>query len=289
MSYQNVFRQLGAGMSAGAELPIKSTSTVYPSVDDSLLKVGDGTNSFDLSIYGSAAANYISWDASANDLKFEDSVSTMWGTGAGAGQGNAGDVEARWDGTDFDILAAADDSVIKIGNGTNSFDLWLYGNTASDYVLWDASASMLSLQGAAGLNVGVVTVTDAASYTVLATNSGKTHVIPDLTATCTITLPTAAAGLEYVFIGKGVAADAQDWRFSTGGANFWLGGLAFIDLDAGAGADELSAVYPNGSSNDFITVVTPAAGTRVHIICDGTNWIVNGVVISNTTPAFADT
>lgn len=126
---------------------------LLPTVDDSIFKIGDGTLSFDLWLMGASAAGYVSWDASANDLKFEDSCSLMFGTGAGAGPGNAGDVELRWDGTDLDVLAAADDSVLKVGNGTNSFDLWVYGNTASDYVLWDASANELSLQGAGTLDV----------------------------------------------------------------------------------------------------------------------------------------
>jgi hypothetical protein len=139
----------------------------------------------------------------------------------------------------------------------------------------------------AQLSSGVVTVTDAASYSVLAANTGKTHVIPNLTADCTLTLPTAAAGLEYTFIGKGVAADAQSWIFSTGGANFFLGGLAFVDTDDPA--DSIVAVYPNGSSNDFCTVAAPGGGTRIHLVCDGTNWIINGQVNGATAPTFSDT
>ncbi len=42
-----------------------------------------------------------------------------------------------------------------------------------------------------------VTITDAATYAVLAADSGKVHIFPNLTASCTATLPTAAAGLEY--------------------------------------------------------------------------------------------
>lgn len=144
-------------------------------------------------------------------------------------------------------------------------------------------------EGATG-SAGIVNVTDAATYSILATNSGKPHIVPNFTATCTMTLPTASAGLEYEFYSKAVAADAQDWRFSTGGANFFLGGLAFADTDAGAGADEVHAgVFPNGTSNDFVTIVTPGAGTRIKLICDGTNWIICGVVYSATVPAFADT
>jgi len=136
----------------------------------------------------------------------------------------------------------------------------------------------------------IVSITDAATYTALAANTGKTHVFPDLTASCTVTLPAVAAGLEFTFIGKGFAADAQNWIFDTGSAtNFYLGGLAFADTDAGAGADEIHAgVFPDGNSNDIMTIVTPGAGTRVHMICDGTNWIVNGQVFSATVPTFAD-
>lgn len=136
-----------------------------------------------------------------------------------------------------------------------------------------------------------VNVTDAATYAVLAADSGKIHIMPNFTASCTLTLPTAASGLEYVFIGKAVAADAQDWIIKSPSAtNYFLGGVSFADTDAGAGADEIHAgVWSNGSTNDFLTVVTPGAGTRIHVICDGTNWIVNGQVFSATVPAFSDT
>lgn len=136
----------------------------------------------------------------------------------------------------------------------------------------------------------IVNVPDAATYSVLAADTGKTHILPNFTANCTITLPTAAAGLEYEFVSKAVAADAQNWIISTGGANFFLGGLAFADTDAGAGADEIHAgVWPNGSSNDFANIVTPGAGTWVKCVCDGTNWIICGQVYSATVPTFSDT
>jgi hypothetical protein len=137
----------------------------------------------------------------------------------------------------------------------------------------------------------LVNVTDAATYTVLAANSGKVHIMPNFTASCTLALPAVAAGLEYTFVGKAVAADAQNWIFQSASAtNFFLGGVSFADTDAGAGADEIHAgIWSNGSSNDFLTVVTPGAGTYIYMICDGTNWIVNGQVFSATVPAFSDT
>jgi len=153
------------------------------------------------------------------------------------------------------------------------------------------TASAAQINAAATPASRFVNVTDAASYAVLAADSGKIHICPNFTATCTIALPAVAAGLEYTFIGKAVAADAQDWKIQSASAtNFFLGGVAFADTDAGAGADEIHAgIWSNGSTNDFLNVVTPGAGTYIYMICDGTNWIVNGVVYSATVPAFADT
>lgn len=151
-----------------------------------------------------------------------------------------------------------------------------------------ATAAELNARAAAASRL--VNVTDASTYTVLAADSGKIHIMPDFTASCTLTMPTVSAGLEYTFIGKAVAADAQNWIFQGPSAVSFLGGVAFADTDAGAGADEIHAgVWPNGSSNDFHTIVTPGAGTRIYMICDGTNWIVNGVVYSATVPTFSDT
>lgn len=135
----------------------------------------------------------------------------------------------------------------------------------------------------------LVSIADAATYTVLASNSGKTHVLPDLTADIVISLPTAASGLEYEFIYKGVAADAQDWALDAGSnTNFYLGGVAHLDTDADSAGDEVVPVAPNGSSNSILNVLVPDVGTRVKLICDGTSWIASGYVVAATAPTFAD-
>lgn len=92
-------------------------------------------------------------DADNEYIKVGDNVEINIGDGAGRHDESTYDVRIRWDGTDLDILGYADDEVINFGDGTNSFDVKTYGNTASDYLLWDASASELSLQGAATLDV----------------------------------------------------------------------------------------------------------------------------------------
>lgn len=168
---------------------------------------------------------------------------------------------------------ASDISTVATG------DLFVVADVSADYEIKYATAAQIGAVRTA------VTTDDAATYTVLAANSGKTHIIPNLTATCTFTLPTAAAGLEYLFIGKAVATDAQDWKFSAGVA--YLGAVQFLDTDDPA--DTVTAgVFPNGTTNDNLTIVTPAGGTWVRFVCDGTNWIVNGISFSATTPAFAD-
>lgn len=142
-----------------------------------------------------------------------------------------------------------------------------------------------------GLRFSPVAIPDAATYTVKDYNSGIVHVLPNLTADIAISLPTAKKGLDYEFWYGGAAADAQDWLINTGSdTNYFKGGVLHIDADAGAGADESIPVYSDGNSNSKLTVLTPDAGTRVRVICDGTNWYVNGFVVSASASAaaFAD-
>jgi hypothetical protein len=138
------------------------------------------------------------------------------------------------------------------------------------------------------MRLAPVAVTDAATYSVLAENSGHLHVVPDLTADITITLPAAENGLNYKFIYGGAAADAQDWAVATAAtASLFKGGLVHLDTDAGAGGDEVVPVFADASDDDVMTVLTPDAGTQVSLVSDGTHWYVDGVVVSATAPSFA--
>lgn len=147
------------------------------------------------------------------------------------------------------------------------------------------TASAAELNAAADVSTRLVSVPDAASYSLLAANSGKTHAMPNLTASCTVSLPTPAAGLEYKFIYSGVAADAQNILLDSGSdTNYFIGGLHHSDLDGNSQA----AVAGDGDSNSILTIVTPAPGTEVSLICDGTLWILSGTVASATVPSFAN-
>ena len=70
------------------------------------------------------------------------------------------------------VLFASDDTPIEVGNGTNSADVTIFGNTSSDKVVWDASANLLSFQGDAAMVYGhtaKLTVSDG---------DGATNLIP---------------------------------------------------------------------------------------------------------------
>lgn len=132
-------------------------------------------------------------------------------------------------------------------------------------------------------------VSDAAAVTISVDDQGLTHFVPNLTADCTFTLPSAKAGLAYDFVYAGVAADAQDWIIDTGSdTNYFVGGLLHVDSDAGSGGDEIVPIAGDGNSNSKLTVLTPDVGTRVSLYCDGTNWYLDGFVVSATVPSFAD-
>lgn len=133
-----------------------------------------------------------------------------------------------------------------------------------------------------GNKLAPVAIADAASYAVLAANSGKLHVVPNVTASITITLPAAADGLTYEFMYGGAAADAQNHIFVPT-AGFFIGGVVFHDQDG----DVSSPVFSNGSSNDVFTVVIPD-NYFLKFVSNGTNWYVNGYVHSATVCTMAD-
>ena len=131
---------------------------IAAAADDSVIEIGDSAEtqlSFDLKWYGGTAsgASYLYFDASADliyttgvDVQFKDSDVLKFGTGS--------DVTITWDATNLVIAAAADNSVIEIGDSAAtqlSFDVKVYGDAANgaDYLLWDASASQLTVAGAA--------------------------------------------------------------------------------------------------------------------------------------------
>ena len=125
------------------------------------------------------------------------------------------------------IVPTTDDTVLKLGNGTLSLDVWLYGNVATDYALWDASASLLSFAGVAAL--GVCNRSIGASTAAAGTTTADAGVLPAGTAPV---YPTVAADDT-----KGVRVHASD---KVTGREIWIG---------------------NGVSNKVLKIYPPSGGT----------------------------
>lgn len=182
--------------------------------------------------------------------------------------------------------------VATLTEGTNTALTVRDGN--GNVALTADDTGMVSIYNAAGaivrkLGAGPVAVTDATTYAVLVADSGRLHVLPDFTATCTLSLPAAAAGLEYEFMYGGAAADAQNAVISTGAdTNYFVGGVVHLDANAGSAGDEVVPLASDGNSNSKLTLVTPGLGTWVKVVCNGTTWALVGYVVSDTVPTLGD-
>lgn len=122
---------------------------------------GEDAKGHDLKVFGNTTNKYMFWDASADTLhikgtlEFDDAEELKFGAGS--------DVSIQWDGTNLIISAAADDSLIEIGDAAEtqkSFDLKWYGGAASgaSYLLADASDNLISTVGIALTLGGKLTV-----------------------------------------------------------------------------------------------------------------------------------
>lgn len=144
----------------------------------------------------------------------------------------------------------------------------------------------LTVQG--GTAGRVIAVGDA-NTSLSASNSGKPHLVANVSADRTFTLPTAAAGLDFELIATVGAADGHDWIITTGSdTNYYVGAIVHLDTDSDAAGDEIVVVAPDGNSNSKLQINLPQGGTRVRVICDGTLWTVEGFAVSTTAPTFAD-
>jgi len=285
-----------------------------------LLTVGTDGNGVDVTFYTDVAGEEFLWDASANSLNLDGTNATNVLVVSDGNVAITDDIDV--DGTTnldaVDIDGAFQlDGTLTVGVAGTGLDVQFFSNTSGDHLIWTAADEALTIIGTAGqdalnvddgnvdigadvdidgvltvdgINASAIAVTDAATYALLLANTGMVHLIPDMSQNSDIDFPVEAAGLYYEFIYIGGAADAHDVTFDTqNNTNFFIGGFGFLDTDAGDAADEVHiGLFSNGSSNSKFTVNNITAGTRLSFYSDGTNWHVNGVVFSDTAPAFAD-
>jgi hypothetical protein len=214
-----------------------------------------------------------------DDIKYADSanVREIIGTTATAAEMDYLDIAALGTG------AASKAVVLDSGDDYT----WPAAGVLTYGVLADASttigATAAEINAAADVSARYVTIADAA-YTVLAVNSGKPHIVANVSADRIFTLPTPAAGLEFEFIADVVAPDGHDWIIDSGSdTNYITGGVLWV---IPSGASEAPA--PDGSADSKAQITLPDGGTRVKFVSDGTTWNISGVVISATIPLWVN-
>lgn len=149
----------------------------------------------------------------------------------------------------------------------------------------DAYKDSKVVAGTLALTGAPIMVGDA-NYTILAEHSGKTHVVANVSADRTFTLPPAQAGLEYKFVASVGAADGHDWIFATAAASsLFYGGVLMVDTDAAPAT--VAAVVGDQSNDDAFQVNLPQGGTWVSFVSDGTHWYVSGIVLSTAAAVFS--
>jgi hypothetical protein len=163
-----------------------------------------------------------------------------------------------------------------------------YADAANVLEVLGVTATAAELNGAADVSARRIAVADA-DYAILAVNSGKPHMVANVSADRTFTLPAEADGLDFEFIATVGAADGHDWIFTSGSdTNYFTGAIVHLDTDAGPVAAEVLTIAPDGNSNSKLQINLPQGGTRVRLTCDGTLWTVSGFAVSTAAPAFAD-
>ena len=115
-----------------------------------------------------------------------------------------------------------------------------------------------------------------------ADHSGRTLVVPALTANRTLTLPDPVAGANVKFIYGGAAEETENLIIVTpGNTNFFIGGVLHI---TGTSA----SIYADGNSNSKLTL-TDFGLMEINIEAkDGTNYYIWGYQQGADAPAFAD-
>jgi hypothetical protein len=129
---------------------------------DATVTVGVDDTGYDVKFFGATAGAYMLWDESADDL--------ILGGAAGLSVNSTALVTGVLTTTAATVSNGGGqfNGAINVGVDDTGYDVKFFGDTASAYMLWDASADDLILGGAAGLSVnsaalvtGVLTTTAA--------------------------------------------------------------------------------------------------------------------------------
>lgn len=195
MGYKNIHRLYNAGLKAGeaADLGSSDVLAIKPVADDTgAVNVGDGTTDMDVKVFLGATTDYIECNVGDGQVNIE-SAELHLGDSDEIEFGDGNDVVMQWDGTDFDVTLAADESTINFGNGTNDPIVKIFGGAASAYAQFSSNTGQMSFAGAAYPVVKVSTLTanttlNSTHFGGIVTSNGS------IGADLVVTLPAAAAG-----------------------------------------------------------------------------------------------
>lgn len=118
---------------------------------DILIGATGGSKSLDVKWLGDAATNYVLLDSTNNLMILED-VDIVLGDDDElriGSTGTAGDIVIAWDGTELNVIPAADGTDIFLGSsgGAASLDIKWFGATGADYVFFDNANNMVEFEG----------------------------------------------------------------------------------------------------------------------------------------------
>ncbi len=252
---------------------------------------GADTDGDDVKMFGATTAEYWLFDASADSLLPVLGNYLYTATDAEADQFKVNATGATSDAVAINF-ETTDGKILLNADGATGGDIEL--NSVDDIILTSTgkvtitNTEPVTISGTltpVAVNIVDFVITDQASVTLVAAQSGKILPINNLAQNTTIDLPAEADGMNFEFWYTGGAVETHDHIIDAeANANYYIGGLQFIDSDD----NTITEVYSNGSSNAKLTLNNLEAGSFIKITCDGTNWYITGTIYSDTAPVFAN-
>jgi hypothetical protein len=246
---------------------------------------GKDTKGHDVKACGDTTGKYVFWDASADTLyvvgtlsldgtfnadniALADSETFTFGTGS--------DVVVQWDGTNLIVAAAADDSLIEIGDASatqKSFDVKLYGNESNgaSYIYFDASANL-------AYTTGIDLQFKDSDYLVFGTGAGAAGDVSILWDGTNLII-NAVADDTLIEIGDSAATQLSfDLKWYGNEAN----GASYLYADASANLIYTTGVDLQFKDNDYLVFGTGAgAAGDISIVWNATKLLMASVAASS--------
>ena len=185
------------------------------------------------------------------------------------------DGTANLDAVDIDGAVQIDNTV-SVGVNDTGYDVKFFGDTASAFMLWDASADDLILGGAAGLSVN-----SAALVTGVLTTTAATVFNGGFTANEVSTISDATSFSSGLTIANTADTHGSVIDFfnnsSSPADNDYIGGLIFKETNSAGGTHSYAKIFgqavdiTDGTEDGAITFETSAAGANTAEIMRITN------------------